>query len=67
MDCLVDFISLNNVTVISKMLEENQVHWRCFAFAGVWISHYKIKSQLVVKYLNMSKFIWFYSLWSGTT
>lgn len=50
MDCFADFISLN-VTVILKMLEGNQVHFRCLAFAGVWLSHYKIKSQLV-EYTN---------------
>lgn len=43
------YISLNNVTVVLKMLEENQMHLRRLAFAGVWIFH-KIKSQLVVKY-----------------
>lgn len=62
MDCFADFISLNDVTAILKMLEENQVRLSCFAVGGVWISHYKIKCQPVVK--HMEKYLQVYLVYT---
>lgn len=52
MSCFADFISLNNVSVTLQMLVEDHVHLRHFAFSGVCVSHYEIKSLFTGKYTD---------------